>query len=478
MRRGKYIIAAAVLLLAGLGTGWWWLGQRGHHAGTFRQAPLKQGDIVAYISATGTVEPEEVVDVGTQVAGIISAFGKDVKGQSVDYGSVVDKGTVLAKIDDSLYQAAVDTAKAQVQQAQANLASAQANILQMKAKLLQAQQDWERAQRLGPSDALAQSAYDQYRASYEVAKANLAAAEAAQAQAGASVAQARASLKTAEINLSYCTIKSPVKGVVIDRRVNTGQTVVASLSAPSLFLLAKDLRRISVWVSVNEADVGSIYKGQPVSFTVDALPNRQFEGRVGKIRLNATMTQNVVTYTVEVSTNNDDGKLLPYLTANARFELGRRQDVLLAPNAALRWAPRPQDILPAARQPRHGQGKRQHPGPEAQEGQEAQPEAGQPAEGREGKRGTLWVEQDGYVRPLHVRVGLSDGSFTEVRGKGLDEDMPVVIDEESPETASAPEAASERSPLMPQPFRGRHGGPAGPGGPGQPGQEKPAGGRP
>lgn len=175
---------------------------------------------------------------------MIKTFGKDKHGKVIDYGSVVEEGTVLAKIDDSLYAAAVESAKAQLQQAAANKISADANLLQMKAKLLQARQDWDRAQKLGPSDALAQSAYDQFQANYEVAKANLAAAEAAVEQAKAAMAQTKASLTTTQINLGYCTITSPVKGVIIDRRVNIGQTVVSSLSAPSLFLIAKDLKRI------------------------------------------------------------------------------------------------------------------------------------------------------------------------------------------------------------------------------------------
>ena len=195
---------------------------------------------------------------------MIIAFGKDKNGKEIDWGSVVEEGTVLAKIDDSLYAAAVEMAQAQLQQAVANKVSADANVLQMKAKLLQAQQDWGRAQKLGPSDALAQSAYDQYQANYEVAKANLATAEATVEQTKAAVEQAKASLHTAQINLGYCTIKSPVKGVIVDRRVNIGQTVVSSLSAPSLFLLARDLKRIQAWVLVNEADIGSIFKGQPV----------------------------------------------------------------------------------------------------------------------------------------------------------------------------------------------------------------------
>src|SRR5262249_17831768 len=139
--------------------------------------------------------------------------------------------------------------------------------------------------------------------------------------------------------------------------VNIGQTVVSSLNAPSLFLIAKDLTRIQVWVSVNEADIGHIKSGAPVTFTVDAFPVRIFQGQVGKIRLNATMTQNVVTYTVEVNTDNADGRLLPYLTANARFETGRRSGVLAVPNAALRWRPHESQIVPAYRQTERRSGR-------------------------------------------------------------------------------------------------------------------------
>ena len=159
----------------------------------------------------------------------------------------------------------------------------------------------------------------------------------------------RGFVAAAQRNLSYCTIKSPVKGVIIDRRVNIGQTVVSSLNAPSLFLIAKDLKRMEVWVSVNEADIGNIHQGQPVSFTVDAYPNEIFHGEVGKVRLNATMTQNVVTYTVEVITDNSSGKLLPYLTANVLFELSQKENVLLVPNVALRWSPQTKQVAPEFR---------------------------------------------------------------------------------------------------------------------------------
>ena len=263
---------------------------------------MRRGDLVATISATGTIEPDAAVDIGAQVAGVVISFGKDKRGKEINWGSEIEAGMVLAKIDDSLYVAAKKTAEAQVAQAEANVPAAEANVLQQKANLLLATQNWERAQKIGPSDALAQSAYDQYRATFEVTKATLASALAAVDQAKAALAAARANLTTATINLNYCTIKSPVRGVIIDRRVNIGQTVVSSLSAPSLFLIASDLRHsIQVWVSVNEADVGNIHEGQPVTFTVDAFPGQLFHGKVGQVRLNATMTQNVVTYTIEVA---------------------------------------------------------------------------------------------------------------------------------------------------------------------------------
>jgi HlyD family secretion protein len=382
---------------------------------------------------------------------VIIAFGKDKSGKEIQWGSVVEKGMVLAKIDDSLYAAAVETAKAQLEQAIANKVSADANVLQMKAKLVDAEQDWGRAQKLGPSDALAQSAYDQYQANFEVAKANLAAAEATVEQTKAAVAQAKASLDTAQINLDYCTIKSPVNGVIVDRQVNVGQTVVSSLSTPNLFIIATDLKRIQAWVSVNEADIGSIFIGQPVTFTVDAHPGRVFQGQVGQVRLNATMVQNVVTYTVRVDTNNDDGKLLPYLTTNAQFTIGHRQGVLLVPNAALHWSPKPNQILPEA-----GQKARVTAASSSRDSG-----AGSGTVGAPKTHGTLWVEQGEFVRPVQVNVGLTDGTSTEVEGADLSEGMRVVVGEATREVAGGP--STERSPFTPQIGRGPRQGQGSPG---------------
>jgi len=392
-------------------------------ASSFSTASVTRGDLTAAISATGTVEPEDVIDVGAQVAGRIVFFGKDKNGKEIDYGSEVEDGTVLAQIDDALYAA-------DAEQARASAIRAQADLGQMQAKLYQAERDWERAKKLGPSDALSQSDYDAAKSAFDVAQANVAVGKAA-------ILQAQATLKRAEQNLGYCTIKSPVKGVVIDRRVNIGQTVVSSLNAPSLFLLALDLKRMQVWVSVNEADIGSIHNGQPVSFTVDTYPGQVFRGEVGKIRLNATMTQNVVTYTIEVITDNTDGKLLPYLTANVQFELSRSTGVLLVPNAALRWFPQAAQVDPQYKNivegPARGNG-----GAGAEQKPAAQPAA-------KGRQGYLWVRDGNLAKPAKVAIGPSDGTVTEVQGDEVKEGLEVITGEQV--QASAGDAS--RSPFAP-----------------------------
>jgi HlyD family secretion protein len=415
---------------------------------SYRTAAITRGDLMVSISATGTVEPEEVIDIGAQIAGQILEFGRDKTGKPIDYGSVVEAGMVLARIDDSLYAADAAQAAALVQVNKASLQRAEADIEQLKAKLFQTQRDWERAQKLGPSEALAVTSYDAYQAAYETARANVAVGRATIMQNKASVAQSEAALRRAQRNLSYCTIKSPVKGVIIDRRVNIGQTVVASLNAPSLFLIAKDLRRMQVWVAVNEADIGKIKPGLPVSFTVDAFPGETYRGEVGKVRLNASMSQNVITYTVEVITDNSNGRLLPYLTANVQFELNRLSSVVLTPNAALRWTPPAEQIAPEFREASTGtaggKGGRE-------EGQKLKPEKALP-DGQ--KRGILWVQQNKFLEPIRVNTGLSDGMMTEVQGDKLKEGMEVVLGQQSQATGPAGTA----NPFIPQFGRSRGGG--------------------
>lgn len=374
----------------------------------YRTVAIERGDLLATISATGTLEPEEVIDIGAQVAGRIENFGPDPDhpGKTVDFGSVVHKDMLLANIDQTSY-------KAQVEQAEASLQSAEASLLQLEAKLEQAKLEWKRAEELRPTKSISDTDYDTAVANYKIAVANIAAGKAA-------IRQATAQLAVARTNLGYTVIKSPVEGTVIARRVNVGQTVVASLNAPSIFLIAKDLRRMQVWASVNEADIGRIHLDMPVQFTVDAYPGETFRGTVTQIRMNAQMTSNVVTYTVIVTTDNSSLRLYPYLTANVLFEAERREKVLVIPNAAFRW--KPSQASQIAPQAQAASGKAS---PESSGGGTAAP-AAKPAGGKENLR-RIWVPDGDFVRPLDVTVGITDGVKTEISGVNVKEGERVVI---------------------------------------------------
>jgi len=430
----KKIIVLVILVVVLGGVGYTYYRSQAAAQTTLRLDQVKRGPLVATVSSTGTLQPREVVDIGAQVLGPIIFIGKDANTQSgiVDWGSEVDgpvvgsdgkiikKGTVLAQIDPELYDAAVQTAEASVQSAEASVQSAeaaalaaQADLRQKQATLAQATLDWGRAQKLYPTGGVAKAEYDQYQATFLVATANLGVSEAnvKQTQANIKTAQAnvrtaQGNLRTAKTNLDYTTISSPVKGVVIDRRVNVGQTVVASLSAPSLFLIAKDLSKMEVWATVNEVDVGKIRVGQDVNFTVDAFPGKSYKGKVvpqGKLpfRLNATMNQNVVTYTVVVSADNPDGMLRPYLTTNLSFVVEDKKEALLVPNAALRWQPTQKQVAPEMRDAfaKLTRKKRAATDADAQD------------------HGVVWVPgQDGFVRYVEVQTGMSDMVHTEIMG--------------------------------------------------------------
>jgi HlyD family secretion protein len=403
----KLLLSMGLLWGGGIFGVWYWAD---HHTQlvSYRTVLIKRGDLRSTINATGTVEPEEVVDVGAQVAGRIASFGTDPRdpGKLISYGSRVEEGTVLARLDSALFQARVDQARGRV-------AKAAADIEQVQAKFRQTDRELERCKKLKarPTAVIAQQEYDAALANEESAKAMLAVSESA-------LVVAKADLEEAEVNLGYTTIRSPVKGIILDRRINIGQTVVASLNAPSLFLIAKDLGRLEIWSSVNETDIGSIHEGQRVRFTVGALPGERFEGKVSQIRLNASMTQNVVTYTVVISVDNSSGRLLPYLTARIEFEVQTRRGVLLVPNAALRWQPRVQNVIPVARatytQMLHRRAL-------------AKGEPGLPGAASDEPRGLLWIRERDFVRPVEVRIGLSDGLFTEIAAEGLSEGTPVVV---------------------------------------------------
>jgi HlyD family secretion protein len=426
---------------------------RNDSAPAFRTAEVTRGDLLVTISATGTVQPEEVVDVGAQVLGRIISIGPDAlavdpqrQGKEIDYTSQVEEGTVLANIDDALYRAQRNAAKAALERAEADLE-------QLKARRDLAAADFRRARELRdikrsnlvptglttsdparPIKAITEADYDQARFNFDMADANV--------KVGASaIAQQAAALELAETNLNFTVIKSPVKGTIIDRRVNIGQTVVASLNAPSLFLIAKDLSRVEVWAQVNEADIGQLQVGVPVRFKVDAYPKRLFKGKIAQIRLNANMTQNVVTYTVVISTENQDRKLLPYMTAaDIKFEVDQRKDVLLVPNAAIRFEPRPEQVLPGSdTQDSHPAGAPEH----------AQAAAVPADSESEADWAQVWVEKDGLLQPLAVKLGATDGTVTEISGAGIVEGMSVVIGQPRVEAEAA-----ATSPFVPQ-FRRR-----------------------
>lgn len=268
---------------------------------------LASGDLAAGFSATGTIEPQEVVDAGAQVDGRIVSFGSDSKGKPIDYNSKVEKGDVLAKIDDAVYVSRLNEARARLQVAQAKQTLAEVNLQRASA-------DFQRAKTMVKSAAISQEQLEAAKSAEQTAKAGL-------DVAAAEVAVQKAVVVQAEIELDHTTIRSPVRGTIIDRRVNVGQTVSRTdrTQSPSLFLIAADLKKLEIWTAVNEANIARVHPDQSVQFTVDAFPGKTFDGRVRQVRLNAQMTQNVVTYTVVVTVDNSDEQLLPYMTANVRF---------------------------------------------------------------------------------------------------------------------------------------------------------------
>ena len=491
-------IVLIVLVGAVLGGGGylWWVSTAGASGPNYKTEAVVRKNLDATITSTGTIEPVQVIDVGAQVQGQILHFGKvkDPDNPSVehdvDYCTEVKQGDVLAEIDPTIYQA-------RLAQAKAAQATANAAVLSANANLSKSKTNRDNLKAIAVADAnspgaIAAEIRRTDEANYEAAEADTKVQEAAVAQAQASVDLAQANLKEAQTNLDYCTIKSPVDGVIIDRRVNVGQTVVASLSTPSLFLMAKDLNSLEIWVAVNEADIGNIHLGQDVTFTVDARPGKTYHGNVSQIRYNATMTQNVVTYTVVVSTANKtldtptamkvstksgekhlqtELELLPYLTANLTFHVDQRENALLVPNGALRWRPQLDQVAPAFRdeyeQSLHKKGAATTPDdtppPAGTDNKPAKDAGGAALDKKPAKdataggldnkpppkphdggnsHGTVWVQDGPFVRPIRLTTGLTDGVMTEVvkvrdGDPALEEKMMLVTGENQGRGASA-----------------------------------------
>lgn len=343
MKKSQLIAAGVGALLLAVGLGWWW-SQRGNASDVqYRTGKVERGPLQSAVSASGAVSPVTQVTVGTQVSG-------QIKDLYVDFNSEVKAGQLIAVIDPETFeyrvrsaQADVDAARAVVLTAQANVTAARAQVSRAQTDLAEARRTHERNLMLVDKGFIAQSTADQSNAlvntsseAVKAAEAQLGVSQAQVQSAQASVAQREAALAQARVDLARTRITSPVNGIVIKRAIEKGQTVAASLQAPELFIIARNLRDMQVEASIDEADVGRIRTGQKASFTVDAFPGRTFEGVISQVRKAALNVSNVVTYVAVVTFSNTDGRLLPGMTANVRVITDQRDNVLKVPNAALR----------------------------------------------------------------------------------------------------------------------------------------------
>ena len=365
-------IAVATAVIAALAIGGLWLKHKPEADSAYVTEAVSTGSIEATVTATGTVNPRTSVQVGTQVSGTIQSL-------HADYNSNVSQGELLAQIDPATFQAQVD-------QSQASLIMAQANLAKAQIAKQEASRNLRRSRELFKKDFIARSDLDDAETAYHNALTQI---ESARAQ----IAQSRASLSQSQTNLRNTRIISPVKGTVISRSVEVGQTVAASFSTPTLFTIAADLTKMQIDTNVDEADIGNIKVGQPVRFSVDAYPDEDFTGQVAVIRNSPTTVQNVVTYDVVINVANDALKLKPGMTANVTIVLACKPEALKCPNAALRFKPSSAKRAPMSKGP------------------------------------GLWILESGKPKRIKVKTGLSDGSFTEVSGRGLKAGLPVIIDE-------------------------------------------------
>lgn len=393
MRRNLTILVG--LVVAATLTVRAYYGRDGETASVFVSEEVTRGSIVSTVAATGTLEAVTTVQVGSQVSGSIESL-------NADFNSLVRKGQLLARLDQSLYRSAVE-------QAQANLTRAAADYERTRVMLADAETKLARATELAARQLISANDLD-------AAELTRATTESQVKSAQAGVQQARASLSQAQVNLAKTVITSPIDGIVISRDVDVGQTVAASLQAPTLFVLAADLTRMQLKANIDESDLGAIQEGQPVRFTVDAYPGESFAGAVEQVRLNPVVQSNVVTYAAIISAPNPELKLKPGMTASLTIETARRENVLRVPASAVRFRPTTAVLeTMGIKAPRPGQ--------------------------------VVWHDVAGTVQPVEVRLGLTDGSWTELVEAPLDEGARVVTRMAAPGTAAQP-AASSGSPLM------------------------------
>ena len=382
-----------------------------------------RGDIRQVVEATGTINAVITVQVGSQVSGTISHL-------FADFNSRVKRGQVVAQIDPALFEGAVLQAKGDLANAKANVVSAKANLEKARAAAVQTKADYERTVGLTKEAVMSQQQLDLAKANYDSAIAAVSAADAQVTQAGAQVEQKQAALTVAQTNLDYTTIHAPIDGTVIARNVDVGQTVAASLQAPTLFTIAQDLTKMQVYASTDESDVGMIKNGQVVTFKVDAFPRDTFTGRVSQIRMNATTVQNVVTYNTVIDFANPDLKLFPGMTAYITIPVASTKNVVRVPNGALRYKPDLSAEQIRALYQRYGLAE-QASAPVASEaaggdvsGKQTRVHApGQAGGGNDSGQtrtplldvAVLWkLHPDSTLEPVKIRTGITDHTVTEV----------------------------------------------------------------
>lgn len=401
MKIGRTWIALIVLaLVVGLIAA---VSQRRGSQVQYLTAKVQRGDIRDVVEATGTVNAVITVQVGSQVSGTIAKL-------NVDFNSRVHRGDVVALIDPSLFQGALQQAIADLESAKANVAVVAANLEKAKATVVQTKADYDRAVTMIKNKLEPQQALDLARANYDSAKASVTGAEAAVVQAQAQVRQKQAAVAVAQTNLDYTTIRSPIDGVIVARNVDVGQTVAASLQAPTIFTIAQDLTKMQLYAKTDESDVGRIKVGQAVTFKVDAFPKETFHGSVSQMRMNATTVQNVVTYDSIIEFDNPDLKLFPGMTAYVTIPVASTQNAIKIPNTALRFEPplTPEEIRALFAK---------FDIDDAARGAAAPANAQAPVRVARSDSAIVWkLRPDETIEPIRLALGITDHAYTELAG--------------------------------------------------------------
>src|ERR1700680_3749826 len=436
-KQSKWLILAGLLVAAGLFA---FFGLNRSAQAQHFTAKVERGEIQDAVEATGTINAVITVQVGSQVSGTIAKL-------NVDFNSSVHKGDIVALIDPALFQGAVLQASADLDNAKANLVAAQANLEKAKATAVQTKADYDRTALLTKDKIMSQQQLDIAKANNASANAGGGGAVANVTQARAQVSQKEAALTVAQTNLNYTVIRSPIDGTVVARNVDVGQTVAASLQAPTIFTIAQDLTKMLVYTKTDESDVGNIRPGKQVSFKVDAFPKDTFHGVVGQVRMNATTVQNVVTYDTIIEFSNPELKLFPGMTAYVTIPVATVQNVLKLPNTALRYKPPmpPEEVLALYKRYGIEASEKTESDPPAAPGGGSHAEAGLQNFSRASKTETaiVWtLHPDNTMEPVKVSLGITDHSYTEITSvlKGaLKEGDEVIIRSVTPQ-AQAPGA--------------------------------------